>query len=103
MLKIMEFTVRRVAQVLHARVRVVFEPESSGQELQIAEVPAVPYGASKKATKALGEPRSKKTVPAVTLFPFLFGGRGSKKDDVVEPRRLCRMFSRFQPHQRISP
>ena len=36
-------TLRRVARVLHARVRVVFEPETSGQELQIAEAPAVPY------------------------------------------------------------
>ncbi len=47
-------TLRRVAQALHARVRVVFEPESGGQELQIAEVPAVPYGVSQKVAKGSG-------------------------------------------------
>lgn len=46
-------TLRRVAQVLHARVRVVFESESSGQELQIAEAPAVPYDASKRVANGV--------------------------------------------------
>jgi len=36
---------RRVAEALHARVRVIFEPEKKGSEMRVAEVKAV-YGAN---------------------------------------------------------
>ena len=41
---------RRVASVLHARVRVVFEPAERKSRMQIAEFPAS-YGAKRKNTK----------------------------------------------------
>src|SRR3990172_3485446 len=43
-------TLRRVAKVLHARVRVVFEPEKKKAGLRVAEAPAV-YRAKRAATR----------------------------------------------------
>jgi transcriptional regulator with XRE-family HTH domain len=43
-------TLRRVAKVLHARVRVVFEPEKKKAGLRVAEAPAV-YRAKRATTK----------------------------------------------------
>lgn len=40
-------TLRRVAEALHARVRIVFEPETAGEQSQVAEHPAL-YGADNK-------------------------------------------------------
>ena len=42
-------TLRRVAEALHARVRIVFEPEADGEQAQVAENPAPYGGESKKA------------------------------------------------------
>lgn len=41
---------RRVAEVLHARVRVSFEPEGKGNEMRVAEESAV-YDPKKSGTK----------------------------------------------------
>jgi len=41
---------RRVAEALHARVRVVFEPIKNGTEPHVAEPPEV-YGAKRRNTK----------------------------------------------------
>jgi len=46
-------TLRRVATVLHARVRVVFEPEGPGKGAHVAEA-AVGYQAKKNRTKRPG-------------------------------------------------
>jgi transcriptional regulator with XRE-family HTH domain len=43
-------TLRRVARVLHARVRVVFEPEKKGAGMGVAETPAT-YRAKRTATR----------------------------------------------------
>jgi hypothetical protein len=43
-------TLRRVAKVLHARVRVTFEPEKKGAGMRVAEA-AVPY----RAKRTLGK------------------------------------------------
>lgn len=40
-------TLRRVAEALHARVRIVFEPETDGEQAQVAENHS-PYGAENK-------------------------------------------------------
>ena len=40
-------TLRRVAEALHARVRIVFEPEADGEQSQVAENSA-PYGTENK-------------------------------------------------------
>lgn len=41
-------TLRRVAEALHARVRIIFEPEESGTGKRVAESPA-PYGANRRS------------------------------------------------------
>jgi transcriptional regulator with XRE-family HTH domain len=41
---------RRVADALHARVRIVFEPTTTGKEKRVAES-AAPYGAKRAAAK----------------------------------------------------
>lgn len=41
---------RRVAEALHARVRVSFEPEGKGNEMRVAEESAV-YGSKRSKTK----------------------------------------------------
>lgn len=43
-------TLRRVAKVLHARVRVVFEPEKTRAGMRVAEA-AAPYRAKRAATR----------------------------------------------------
>jgi transcriptional regulator with XRE-family HTH domain len=43
-------TLRRVAGVLHARVRIVFEPAETGNRLHVAEPPAA-YRGKRTATK----------------------------------------------------
>jgi transcriptional regulator with XRE-family HTH domain len=41
---------RRVAEALHARVRVTFEPEKKGSDMRVAEESAV-YGSKRSKTK----------------------------------------------------
>ena len=43
-------TLRRVAEALHAKVRVVFEPEKKGTDMRIAE-PGASYRAKRTAAK----------------------------------------------------
>ena len=43
-------TLRRIAEVLHARVRVVFEPEENDTDKRVAE-PATSYGAKRASGK----------------------------------------------------
>ncbi len=43
-------TLRRVARVLHARVRVVFEPEQKGEGMRVAE-PAATYRTKRTAAR----------------------------------------------------
>ena len=43
-------TLRRVAEALHARVRIVFEPEADGEHSQVAENSAS-YGAESSRQK----------------------------------------------------
>lgn len=43
-------TLRRIAGVLHARVRIVFEPAETGNRLHVAEPPAA-YRGKRTATK----------------------------------------------------
>jgi transcriptional regulator with XRE-family HTH domain len=43
-------TLRRVAEALHARVRVIFEPEKKGSEMRVAEEKAM-YGVKKSKKK----------------------------------------------------
>lgn len=44
-------TLRRVAEALHARVRVIFEPEPKESGMHVAE-PAAPYSSKRAGTKA---------------------------------------------------
>jgi transcriptional regulator with XRE-family HTH domain len=48
-------TLRRVAEALHARVRIVFEPEADGEQSQVAENSAS-YGAKSSRQKPLHPP-----------------------------------------------
>jgi len=41
---------RRVAEALHARIRVTFEPEKKGSDMRVAEEPIV-YGSKRSKTK----------------------------------------------------
>lgn len=47
---------RRVAEALHARIRVTFEPQKRGSEIRVAEESAV-YGAGQTMTKRKKAPR----------------------------------------------